>query len=264
MKISMMSLIMGEMKAKDIVSLAAECDMKGVDWITLHGEKPEDLRKYTLDAGLAIVGYTPIKDRFVNGEEGWLDQFKESVDEATRLGAKLMMVPPFPLKNQTSLADGRKKWIGYFQAALPIAQEAGITLTAESTGYDISPITTADEMLELLTQVPGLKLTFDNGNIATADDQVSAFHKLKPYIAHFHLKDWKIFDQPNENTTPKRCGKHFMDIPVGEGDLGLESYWKTVVAPEYDGFVNLEFLVPTPNDTMADVVRRVIKRLRTW
>ncbi len=264
MKISMMSLIMGEMKAKDIVSLAAECDMKGVDWITLHGEKPEDLRKYTLDAGLAIVGYTPLKWKFIKGEAGWLDEFKESVDEATRLGAKLMMVPPFAIESQTSLEDGRKKWIGYFQAALPVAQDAGITLTAESTGFDVSPITTADEMLELLTQVPGMKLTFDNGNIATADDQVSAFHKLKPYIAHFHLKDWKIFDEPNENTTPKRCGKHFMDIPVGEGDLGLENYWKTVVAPEYDGFVNLEFLVPTPNDTMSDVVRRVVRRLRTW
>ena len=264
MKISMMSLIMGEMKARDIVSVAVDCGMKGVDWITLHGEKPEDLRKYTLDAGLAIVGYTPIKQKFINGEDGWLDEFKESVDEAKRLGAKLMMVPPFPLKGQTSLAEARKKWIGYFQAALPIAQDAGITLTAESTGYDISPITTADEMLELLTQVPGLKLTFDNGNIATADDQVSAFHKLKGYIAHFHMKDWKIFDKPNEKTTPKRCGKHFMDIPVGEGDLGLEVFWKNVVAPEYDGFVNLEFLVPTDNDTMTEVVHRVVARLRNW
>ena len=264
MNISMMSLIMGAMKAKDIVSLAAECGMKGVDWITLHGEKPEALREYTLDAGLAIVGYTPIKDKFINGEAGWLDEFKESVEEATRLGAKLMMVPPFPLKNQTSMQEARHKWIGYFQAALPIAQDAGITLTAESTGYNTSPITTADEMLELLNEVKGLKLTFDNGNIATADDQVSAFRKLKPYIAHFHLKDWKIFDEPNENTTPKRCGKHFMDIPVGEGDLGVRDFWKNVVAPEYDGFVNLEFLVPTPNDTMEDVVRRVVRNIKAW
>ncbi len=264
MNISMMSLVMGDMKAADIVSLAAECGMKGVDWITLHGEKPEDLRKYTQDAGLAVVGYTPIKQKFVNGEEGWLDEFKESVDEAVRLGAPLMMVPPFPLKDQKSLEEARKKWIGYFQAALPVAQDAGIILTAESTGYDISPITTTEEMLELLTAVPGLKLTFDNGNIATGDDQVKAFNVLKGYIAHFHMKDWRIFDEPNENTTPKRCGKHFMDIPVGEGDLGLEEYWKNVVSPHYDGFVNLEFLVPTGNDTMTEVVKRVVARLRNW
>ena len=62
-----------------------------------------------------------------------------------------------------------ERYVDYYCKCCEYAEDSGITITVESTGYSNSPVTSADECLKILRQIPELRLTFDQGNVATAD-----------------------------------------------------------------------------------------------
>lgn len=231
MRICMMSLMMEEFPVKEIVDTACYCQMTGIDWIGLHGKTAAELRKLCDDAGLPVIAHTMLKWGFIRDKANYLDEFKASLDDACIMGAKVLMLPPFAREKQTSLADDRKRYAAYFAEAAELSLKAGVTLTLESTGFGNSPITTAGECLEILRQVPGLKLTFDQGNVATAGDPLAAFDQLREYVVHFHLKDWKVYDTPEPGSDLKRCGKYFADAAIGTGDMDIKSFW-AMTTPE--------------------------------
>lgn len=264
MKLCMMSCMMNGYTPVQIADAAIACGMTAVDWITTHNTAPADLRLICDDRNLKIAAHTMLKEKFLLHEPGFLDEFKYSLEDAWTMGAPVLMLPPFPRRPQKSLEDDRKAWTDYYAQALPLAQKAGITLTMESTGYFNSPIITAEEVLEVLHAVPGLKLTLDIGNMATAEDISEAYPKLHEYVVHFHLKDWKIYDSPRPDTTPKRCGKHYADAMIGEGDLDLKSFWNTVDAKDRELYVNLETKDFSGRMTAPESLRKVSDYLREW
>lgn len=264
MKLCMMSCMMPYSTPEEIVEAAVYCGMTAIDWISTHNTDPALLRKISEDAGLTIAAHTMIKEKFLNCDDSYMDDFKSSLDDAVTLGAPIMMLPPFPRKGNTTMAEDRKAWIEYYQQAYPLAKAAGVILTAESTGYHNSPITTADEVLELLTAVPGLKLTFDHGNTATADDPVAAYHKLKDFVVHMHLKDWKVYDTPQADTTLKRNGKHFADMIIGEGDMDIKTFWDQVDARGKELYVNLETRDFSEKLAPREALKKVSDLLRNW
>ena len=174
MNICMMSLTMQNSTPQEIVDIAVQCGMKSIDWITAHKSDPAWLGKISRDAGLEVAAFTPLDNAYINGENNWKDEFKYSLDAAVAMGAPVMMVPPFPLKKHPEMSEGRKYWTDFYAWATPLAKEANVILTCESTGYSTSPITTADENLEVIRNVPDLRITFDNGNIETAEDAKEA------------------------------------------------------------------------------------------
>lgn len=264
MKLCMMSFVMNPLPPAGIVQTAVSCGMTAIDWISTHGTDPRELRKMSTDAGLKIAAHTMLKDKFLQRKPDYLDDFKYSLEDAYILGAPILMLPPFARENQKSLEDDRKAWIEYYAQALPMAQEAGIILTLESTGFGNSPITTADEVLEVIRQVPGLKVTFDHGNTATADDPLQAYLKLKDYIVHFHLKDWKISNQKEPGSTLKRDGRFYQDAVIGEGDLDLKKFWDAVDSRGRELYVNLETHDYSEKRDHAAVLRKVSDMLRDW
>ncbi|MBE6376077.1 MAG: sugar phosphate isomerase/epimerase [Lentisphaeria bacterium] len=264
MNICMMSLMMDEYPVKRIVDTAVSCGMKAIDWIGLHGKSAAELKKLCVDAGLPVAAHTMLKWGFIQGRPDYLDEFKSSLEDACILGAKVLMLPPFARQNQSSLADDRKRYAGYFAEAYELSAKAGVTLTLESTGFGNSPITTADECLEILHQVPGLKITFDHGNTATADDPLAAFAKLREYVVHFHLKDWHIYDEPAPGGDLKRCGKYFADAAIGTGDLDIRSFWDTVTEKERELPVNLETKDYSGKTAPEDFFAALCSELQSW
>ena len=264
MKLCMMSCMMPYSTPREITEAAVYCGMDAIDWISTHDTDPALLRKISEDAGLKIVAHTMIKEKFLNYDKTYMDDFKASLEDAVIMGAPVMMLPPFPRKGDTTMEEDRNAWIEYYAQAYPLAKQAGVVLTLESTGYYNSPITTADEVLQVLNAVPGLKLTFDHGNTATADDPVAAYHSLKDYIVHMHLKDWKIYDTPQADTTPKRNGKHFADMLIGEGDLDIRTFWDQVDARCKELYVNLETRDFTNPYAARESLKKVSDLLRTW
>ena len=264
MKICMMSLTMGETPVEEIVSTALACKMEGIDWITTHGQKASYLRKLCDDNGLYIAAHTMIKWGFIKREANYFDEFKASLDDACVLGAPILMLPPFPRENQISLEDDRKYYTEYYAKAYELASKAGVTLTLESTGFYNSPITTADECLEVLRQVPGLKVTYDQGNVATADDPCEAFLKLRDYVVHFHVKDWHISEQPCEKHTLKRDGRYYGDITIGEGDMDIRKFWRLTNDRERQLYVNPETQDYTGKRSSLEVFKQVCAERRSW
>ena len=264
MKICMMSLMMNDAPVEEIVSTALACNMDAIDWIGLHNNQPSYLRKICDDNGLYIAAHTMIKWGFINDDPNYMDEFKSSLEDACILGAPVMMLPPFARAAQTSMADDRKRYAEYYAKGVELAQKAGVVLTLESTGYDNSPITTAEECLEILQQVPGLKVTFDQGNVATADDPVSAFLKLREYVVHFHVKDWYVSDIQKEGYTPKRCGRFFADATIGEGDMNIRAMWQQTNAKERELYVNPETRDYTGKRTALDTFKQVCAEMKSW
>ena len=264
MKICMMSLMTDDSPVEKIVSTALECKMDAIDWIGLHGKKAIELKKLCDDAGLYIAAHTMIKWGFIKGDKNYFDEFKASLDDACVLGVPVMMLPPFARENQISFADDRKRYTEYFARGCELAKSCGVQLTLESTGFGKSPITTAEECLEILQQVPDLRVTFDQGNVATADDPVRVFELLRDYVVHFHVKDWYISDTPETNYDLKRCGKYFADATIGEGDMDIAAFWKLTNDKERELYVNPETRDYTGKRTPFEVFSKVCAEMRSW
>ena len=264
MNLCMMSCMMYDASPETIVKTAIDCGMNAIDWVTTHNQDPRYLRKLCEDAGLKIVAHTMLKQKFLQRNNDYLDEFRESLDDACTLGAPILMLPPFARENQISMEDDRKAWIEYYAKALPLAQQAGITLTMESTGIHNSPIVTTEEVLEVLRAVPGLKLTLDHGNMQTACDATAAYPLLKDYVVHFHLKDWKIYDSAQPDTTLKRNGKYFANAVIGQGDLDLKGFWNHVDEAGRQLYVNLETKDFSEKQDTPAVLMQVSDLLRHW
>lgn len=266
MKLCMMSIMMGTNDPVEITEAARYCGMEAIDWVTMepHKIQPEVLKKCSADAGLKIAAYTPAWTRFAHAENGWREEFCRFLEQAQIMGAPVMMIPPFGRTGQKTLAEGRKQWIGFYTWALPLAQQAGVVLTLEATGLPDSPITTASECLEVLREVPGLKLTLDYGNMLTAGDASDAYPLLKDYIVHIHLKDWKIYSEPHVGATLKRDGRYFADAMIGTGDVDLHRWWNTLDAQTRNLYVNLETRDFTKVLLAREALKQVSDVLRTW
>lgn len=265
MKLCMMSCMMQGASPEEIVRTAVECGIDAIDWVCNRRYAPaKQLRKLSEDSGLKIVSHTTMDSAFVDRDPNALDDFKHSLEFAIELGAPIMMLPPFPRKNQVSMEDDRKAWIEFYAQTQPLAKAAGITLTVESTGMRNSPITTAAEVLEVLHAVPELMCTLDAGNMETAEHSIKAYTVLKDYVVHFHLKDWKISDKPAEKFDLKRCGKYFADAVIGEGDMDLKAFWNTVDARGRELYVNLETTDFARTSSAASVLKRTADLLRNW
>ena len=265
MKLCMMSCMMQGAGPQEIVRTAVECGMDAIDWVCSHQFAPaEQLRNLSGDNGLKIIAHTILGSTFAARDPNALDDFKRSLEFAVDLGAPVIMLPPFPRKDQISMEDDRKAWIGFYAQAQPLAQAAGITLTVEATGLRNSPVTTTAETLEVLHAVPGLMCTLDPGNMETAEHAVNAYTALKDYVVQFHLKDWKIYDRSAENTDLKRCGKYFANAVIGEGDLDLKAFWNTVDARGRELYVNLETTDFARTSSAAAVLKKTADLLRNW
>ena len=261
----MMSCMMLGASPEKIVRTAVECGIDALDWVCRRTYAPaKQLRKLSEDNGLKIVAHTTLDPAFTDRDPNALDDFKHTIEYAVELGAPIMMLPPFPRRDQISLEDDRKAWTGFYAQTQPLAKAAGITLTLESTGMRNSPITTAAEALEVLHAVPGLKCTLDAGNMETAEPSVNAYTVLKDHVVHFHLKDWKISDRPQENYDLKRCGKYFADAVIGEGDMDLKAFWNTVDARGRELYVNLETTDFARTSSAAAVLKKTADLLRNW
>ena len=248
----------------EIIEAAQYANLDAVDWITCHNTPAKELKKLSDDAGLKIVAFTDFVPKFQNGEKGWEDEYRRIFDNAAELGAPVVMIPPFAIKDKT-LEEARKLWKEYFVKASLEAKRYPFTLTLESTGMAMSPVVTGEEVMEILQAAPGLKLTFDEGNTSTACDSFKAYELLKDYVVHFHLKDWLVYDEPTGKSFQNRDGRHRENIIIGEGVQNLKGFWN-IVAPEQkkNCYVNLETLDFTGKTSKKESLKKVADLLRNW
>ena len=225
----------------DCVRVAAELGMEGIDWVTTYDEDPKLLRRMCDDAGLEVAAHTFFL------RENDLEQLESvaarSLDDACILGAPVVMIPPLPFAGVTDPAENRRRWIGVLQKAAPLAAERNLIMTVENFPGAESALVTADDFYAIKQQVPELKLTFDNGNAATGEDQLESLQRCINDIVHVHFKDWLRSDTPQKDFRPEpmRDGRYYASALVGEGIVDSRATVKALEAAGYDGFVNIEY-----------------------
>lgn len=261
MKYSMMTYTLmrqGGFTPADCVRVAAELKMEGIDWVTTYGEDPALLRKMSEDAGLTVAAHT----FFLRLQEGETIKgvAEKSLDNAAILGAPLVMIPPCPLAGVESREENHKRWCEMLAEAAPLAEERNIRMSVENFPGILSPFVTAEDFYKAKAQIPSLKLTFDNGNAATGEDQIESCKKCMKDIIHVHFKDWDKSLEPAEGMRQMTDGAYYRAALIGEGTVDSRATLRALEEGGYDGYINIEY---ENNKYRADEgVKKVLEYLR--
>jgi sugar phosphate isomerase/epimerase len=246
MKISMMTYTMarGPWGAKhdlrELCEFTRELDVEGVDWVTTYGLDPAEVREITDEFGLANVCYTFFADlqspdaakRAAGG-----DQVRRGLETAGVLGAdKVMIVLPGVPDVPREVTRGHA--LGGLTEAVRLADDVGITVTIEPFPGADSPFVTSAELNEAVGAVPGLRITYDNGNVAMGgEDPAEGFTRCSENVVHAHFKDWVLADDGRLGLD----GRRYKAALVGEGIVDPRPCLKAMTKAGYTGYINFEY-----------------------
>jgi sugar phosphate isomerase/epimerase len=261
MKLCMMSYTMARqgVGVEEIVRCAEELGLEGIDWVSTYGRDARELRALSDAAGLTVACHTFFLRSFPEGD-GWLDEAKQGIDDAVALGAPVVMIPT-GTRPEMDRSEFRRRWIDALAEIMPFAREAGVILTVENFPGAASAFVTAVDFYEAQRQVPGLKLTFDNGNAASGEDPVASFRQCAADVVHIHLKDWTVRSTPAEGYRQMLDGRYYRPALIGEGDMPTAECWQAFREAGYGGYINIEYEgneIPA-----AEAMRRAVSYLRS-
>lgn len=246
-----------------LCELARELKVGGLDWITMQGHDPLEVRKITDGFGLKNICYTFFSDLEKPDAEvrrKSMDVAKESLDVARMLGADKVMVAMggqegFPRQ------EARRHVIDAFVSYVPLAQSAGITVTVEDFPTIWSPFMTSSDMNEALAAVPGMKVTFDSGNCLIGGEQpLDMYRNCKEDVVHVHFKDMVLCPK-GPNSRSALDGKFYDPAELmGEGIVDFRACLQAMEDAGYEGYVDFE---PEGSKyTSYDAARKGIPYLR--
>ncbi len=99
---------------------------------------------------------------------------------------------------------------------------------------------TADALLQFIQDVgeDNLFINFDPANMILygTGDPIEALQKVGSHVRSVHCKDGKWADRPGEEWGA--------EVPLGEGDVGMEAYLRTLLEIGYNGPLTIEREIP--------------------
>lgn len=246
MKFSMMSYTMARrpdlFSVQGMLELTRELGLDGIDYVTLHGMPAAELKRMADDFGIPVVCHTFMADLTaseVAARQPGIDAVKQGIENAVTLGTTRTMIPT-PGKPDQPREVTRRNIITALQSVADFAAQAGVTLTVENFPGATSPFVIADDVLQAVREVPGMALTFDNGNVFTGgEDPADSFRRCAEHVVHAHFKDWHLADAG--------VGVHGLDGRwyrgglIGEGIVDQLSCLKAMEEAGYAGYVNIEY-----------------------
>ena len=267
MKLSMMSYTLARQRPKGerldvpaMCRLTRELRMEGIDFCALHGYKPGEIREIASDHGLTAVCYTfPADINWPDGDrrQAGVDVIRKGIEVASVLGTDKVMLPT-PGKSGVPRNQSRRNIIEGLKEAAPFASEAGVRLTVENFPGASSPFVTADDMLEAVREVPGLRLTYDNGNAFTGEDPAESFRRCAAHVVHAHFKDW--VKAAGDEGQRMLNGNRYRPALIGEGVVDQRRCLQAMKEAGYSGFINIEY--EGDDYPAAEAVRRAVGYLR--
>ena len=101
-------------------------------------------------------------------------------------------------------------------------------------------IVVSSDILEAIREVPGRKLTFDNGNAFTGgEDPAASFARCAEHVVHAHFKDWTAV--PAGEGLERMNGKWCQAALIGEGAVDQAACLTAMAAAAYQGYINIEY-----------------------
>ena len=247
---------------KAMLAVAQELNMSGVDWVTLHDRSAKELRQMSQDCGLPVVCHTFFADLdfpAAAGRQAGVDAARRGIEAAVELGAPVVMIPTIPKPGEPR-GQARRNWIAGLQEVVAFGKLAEVTVTVENFPGVWSPFVTSDDVLEAIQAVPGLKLTFDNGNASGGEHPGDSFARCARYVAHAHFKDWSEVPAGTEHGMQMLDGLYYKPALIGEGCVDVRSCLVAMAKSGYQGHINIEY--EGDQYPPAEAVRRAVNYLR--
>lgn len=250
MKLSMMSYTFsrqgweknGKFDLEGMCRVARELNIDGADIVTTHGLPPAEIKRVLADYGIAPVCYTfgaGLNFPTPAERSAGVAAVKAGVDIAVAVGAPLIMVVT-PGKQGVLREMSRRQFIHGLQESADFARQAGIAMSIENFPGADSPFVVSSDVLEAIREVPGLKLTYDNGNVITGgEDPAVSFKRCAKHFVHAHFKDW-ILAEPGKGMEGVD-GRRYEPALIGEGIVPHCACLKAMKQAGYKGYINIEY-----------------------
>jgi sugar phosphate isomerase/epimerase len=192
------------------------------------------------------VGLAPPETRAARTAE-----MKEIADFAARLGVGVVALHVGFISHDAS-GGAYRQIVAVTQEVCDHCKKNGQNLHLE-TGQE-----TADELLTFINDVrrDNLFINFDPANMILygTGNPIQALWKVGPYVRSVHCKDGKWASKPGQEWG--------QEVPLGEGDVGMETYLRTLAAIGYCGPLTIEREIPQDPQRQKAEIGRAISLLR--
>lgn len=174
-----------------------------------------------------------------------LADFRQVVRFCHRAGVPTVFVLPGVVNPGQSRKDALAQSAESLRRLLPIAGEAGVTLTIEPHvhSYLESPQIT----LDLLDRVPGLKLTLDYAHFVCLGWRQDEIDVLAPHAAHVHLRQSKVGE---------------LQTKLDKGTINIAAELGTLRDAGYQGRLSIEYTFQDYMDSLYDDILTETIRMR--
>lgn len=234
--------INGRFNLEGMCRVAKDLNIDGADIVTTSGLPPAEIKRVLADYGIAPVCYTfgvALNFPTVTERTAGVDSVKAGVDIAVDIGAPLIMAVTGG--EQGIPRDvSRRHFICGLQESAAFARQAGIAMSIENFPGADSPFVVSSDVLEAIREVPGLKLTYDNGNVLLGgEDSAVSFKRCAEHVVHAHFKDW-VFAEPGKGMEGLD-GRRYAPALIGEGIVPHRACLQAMKQAGYSGYINIEY-----------------------
>ncbi len=169
-----------------------------------------------------------------------LDQARGYIEMAGTLDCPVIMLIPGRAASIEDKPRAAARIAEGLQQVVTEAEGAGVTVTLEDFPNLLSPYASVEEIRYLLERVPGLRLTFDNGNFLVAgDDPVQALKAFADRVVNVHIKDW----EPDPDRRRIQCadGTWLRGGLHGHGLIDHRAIFAELLKMGYAGYLAFEY-----------------------
>ena len=233
-----LTMLWPDLDVYDRFRAAAEAGFRRVEILFVHALDPARVEKSLQDLGLELVLFDPAPGDWARGERGLLSvpgreqefvaTVRDAVAAARRFGTRLLNalagVPPAGVPR----AQAERTAIANLRAAVPLAEQAAVTLLVEAInsidmpGYFADTVERAAALVEGAGS-PSVRLQLDQYHVGMAGaDARAALRRYASLVAHVQIADVPGRNQPGTGTQPIRELLRDLDQSGYRGSVGLE------------------------------------------
>ncbi len=193
----------------------------------------DEARKLIRDHGLKVsaIGSPIGKVRLDEPFGPHLDKFKHAVELAVFFETPFIRMFSYYAPEGKNIDDYRDQVIERMAAKVDVVKDVDVTMVHENEAHIYGH--TAENCVALVEAIGSekLRLAYDPANFVwgerIANNVEVCWPVMQPYVAHVHIKDWKL------------GSKDIGSIP-GEGDGQIKELLAELSAMEYDGCLTME------------------------
>lgn len=174
-----------------------------------------------------------------------LADFRQVVRFCRAASIPTVFVLPGIVNRGQSRRDAMRQAAASLARLLPIAEDAGITLTIEPHVH--SCLESPAHVLDLIEQVPGLKLTLDYAHFVCLGYRQDEIDSLAPHAAHVHLRQSKSGE---------------LQTKLDKGTINIAAELGTLRMAGYRGHLAIEYTVQDYMNSLYDDILSETIRMR--